>query len=64
MCYFIIDRQLSIEYVRVVALFVLQKLGLKKIPNVVQRSVVLGTHLWPLSVQNMTAHLRSDGSCL
>ena len=31
MCYFIIDGQLNIEYVRVVALFVLQKLGLEKI---------------------------------
>ena len=29
-CYSIIDRQLNIEYIRVVALFVLQKLDLKK----------------------------------
>ena len=50
MCDFIIERQLNIEHIRVVALFVLQKLGLKKMPNVVQTSVVLGIHLWPLSV--------------
>ena len=37
-CYFIIDRQLNIEYARVVALFVLRKLRLKKMPNVAQTS--------------------------
>ena len=38
MLHFMIDRQLKIEYIRVVALFVLQKLGLKKKPKVVQKS--------------------------
>ena len=38
MCYFIIERQLNIEYIRVVALFVLRKFSLKKMPNVVQTS--------------------------
>ena len=53
MCYFIIKRQFNIKYIRFVASFVLRKLGLKK--NVlpfanVRTSVVLGTHLWPLSI--------------
>ena len=30
MCYFIIERQLNIEYIRVVALFVLNKFDLKR----------------------------------
>ena len=38
MSYFIIERQLNIEYIIVVALFVLQKLDLKMMPNVVQTS--------------------------
>ena len=35
-CYFIIERQLNIEYIRVVAVFVLRKLGLKKMYIVLQ----------------------------
>ena len=40
MCYFIIERQLNIEYITVVALFVLQKLevGLKMMSNFLQKS--------------------------
>ena len=52
MCYFIIESQLNIEYIRIVALFVLQTLDLKMMSNVLQtseRQLFLGTHLWPLS---------------
>ena len=38
MCYFIIERQLVIEYKIVIALFVLQKLDLKMVSNVLQTS--------------------------
>ena len=36
MCYFIIERQLNIECISIVALFVFRKLGLKKMSNVLQ----------------------------
>ena len=38
MRYLIIERQLNIEYIRVVALFVLQKLDLKMMSNFLQMS--------------------------
>ena len=38
MCYYIIERQLNIEYKIVVALFVLQKLDLKMMSKVLQTS--------------------------
>ena len=38
MCCFIIERQLNIEYIRGGALFVLRKLGLEKMPNIMQTS--------------------------
>ena len=40
MCYFTIERQLNIEYITVVALFVLQKLevDLKMMSNFLQKS--------------------------
>ena len=43
MCYFISERQLYIGYIRVVALVVLRKLGLKKIPKAVQTSETSGS---------------------
>ena len=38
MCYLMIERKRYIEYIRVVALFVLQKFGQKMMSNVLQTS--------------------------
>ena len=38
MCYFIIQSQLNIEYIRIVALFVLQTLDLKMMSNFLQKN--------------------------